>query len=337
MRLIQRTAARAPTLFSPEGSGRRKAHANEERFRDGEFRVDRKGSNNLSFPEHWNRPDVRGALYAQQGKVCAYCGHSLPPRSDRGDAEHFRPKKKTHGDLDHGGYWWVAYEFTNYVLSCRACNSSRKRNKFPLRARAKRVTFPDRHRLRNEARLFLDPASDPVEKLLRVEWRAQSCPVRPARNATPTQRKQAQAMIECFRLNKEPELVRQRREVAEEAFRLLNAGKPQEAGELAIRYRPHSLVARQVLLDRNAKQHLPSASAEFNWLLRDLVRDLKETLDRLADHPGDDILRHQADELLWSLAVLVAAPPAGAPANLAHRLDRLGLTTMVAERVSQLI
>ena len=49
-----------------------------------------------------------GALYAMQGRVCAYCEQKLP-ESDRGDVEHFRPKSL---------YRWLAYAFENYLLSC---------------------------------------------------------------------------------------------------------------------------------------------------------------------------------------------------------------------------
>lgn len=45
----------------------------------------------LDFPDHWNRADVRGALYAMHGRVCAFCLSELT-RGDRGDVEHFRPK-----------------------------------------------------------------------------------------------------------------------------------------------------------------------------------------------------------------------------------------------------
>jgi len=78
----------------------------------------------LSFPDHWNAPDVRGALYARHGRVCAYCGRYLP-ENDKGDVEHFRPKGKVAEDATHGGYWWLAYVFANYLMSCSICNSNR--------------------------------------------------------------------------------------------------------------------------------------------------------------------------------------------------------------------
>src|SRR4051812_10882784 len=62
----------------------------------------------LSFPAHWTESDVRGALHAMHGRVCAYCQSDLP-HNDPGDVEHFRPKSE---------YWWLAYEFANYLLSC---------------------------------------------------------------------------------------------------------------------------------------------------------------------------------------------------------------------------
>ena len=54
------------------------------------------------------------------GRVCAYCQRVLSD-SDRGDVEHFRPKSV---------YVWLIYEFNNYFLGCRKCNSRLKGSKF---------------------------------------------------------------------------------------------------------------------------------------------------------------------------------------------------------------
>src|SRR5436305_1765091 len=81
----------------------------------------------------WNNPDVRGAVYAMHGRVCAYC-QALASDS-RGDIEHFRPKSV---------YPWLMYDFANYLLGCRVCNSNRKSSRFPLARRAKPVAFHKR-------------------------------------------------------------------------------------------------------------------------------------------------------------------------------------------------
>jgi uncharacterized protein (TIGR02646 family) len=336
MRTIQRTPARVPTLFSDDGSGFKKARAHLSAFGDGGFDVNTAGSNNFTFTEHWKKPDVRGALYAQQGKVCAYCGCDLP-RNDRGDVEHFRPKKRVTADPGHGGYWWVAYAFDNYVLSCSICNRYRKSSRFPLRRNARRVTFADRGRLPREARALLHPAVDDIEHLVRVDWRRASCPIRAADGVSGVQRAQVDGMIELFRLNIDSELVGERIEVADTVVRLLDAGNVTEAARHAIRYRPHSLVARQILLDRGAEAHLPTPQDEFEWLFNALFDDLDRAMELLEQVPGDDILKDEVGELLWAFTVLAAGPQPGAPADLDARLERLGLKGLVDARMRQMV
>src|ERR1700690_2130973 len=81
-----------------------------------------------SFPPHWTKPDVKGLLHAMQGRICAYCGMS----TNGLDVEHFRPKGSIRNDQAHKGYWWLAYEVSNYLLGCTVCNRNRKKTSFPL-------------------------------------------------------------------------------------------------------------------------------------------------------------------------------------------------------------
>lgn len=66
---------------------------------------------------------------------CAYC-ESLIATDQPGDIEHFRPKSKVTdadnkpilvgtptGRKPHPGYYWLAYDWKNLLLSCRDCNS----------------------------------------------------------------------------------------------------------------------------------------------------------------------------------------------------------------------
>jgi hypothetical protein len=59
-------------------------------------------------------------------KRCAYCeGRYIA--GEFGDAEHYRPKGEvTEGrkGIEHPGYFWLAYEWHNLLLSCKKCNSS---------------------------------------------------------------------------------------------------------------------------------------------------------------------------------------------------------------------
>lgn len=104
--------------------------------------------------------DVWGAFKAvyseaQRGR-CGYCEIAVIA-GQAGDVEHFAPKSDvrafngTPGEegvqqpnkaslkgrkpaqLSDVGYWWLAYDWRNYLLSCRTCNSDWKGNLFPVR------------------------------------------------------------------------------------------------------------------------------------------------------------------------------------------------------------
>jgi hypothetical protein len=84
---------------------------------------------------------------------CAYC-ESLITATNYGDVEHFRPKAEItdeknkkiflvdhqgHQIMDqdgkpkkHPGYYWLAYDWQNLLISCGICNRPNKKNRFPV-------------------------------------------------------------------------------------------------------------------------------------------------------------------------------------------------------------
>jgi uncharacterized protein (TIGR02646 family) len=108
-----------------------------------------------------------GLSDAQHGK-CAFCEAKIL-HTQPGDVEHFRPKKAwceaAGKPLQRPGYYWLAYEWTNLVLSCEECNRRGKKNLFPLADETKRART-HHARLEDEEPLFVDPAAeDPGEHL----------------------------------------------------------------------------------------------------------------------------------------------------------------------------
>ena len=110
---------------------------------------------------------------------CAYC-ESVISNTQPGDVEHYRPKgrlkdldgkivKVKVGDkeLEHPGYWWLAYEWKNLLPSCIDCNRRRnhgedevaagKADLFPIAG--KRASSPD-DPLNDEKALLLNPTDD---------------------------------------------------------------------------------------------------------------------------------------------------------------------------------
>ncbi|NME66555.1 HNH endonuclease family protein [Flammeovirga aprica] len=71
----------------------------------------------------------RNTLSEMYHHKCAYC-ESIEHAPE---VEHYRPKKRVAEDSDHEGYYWLCYEWTNLLPSCRYCNvSPGKLDQFPV-------------------------------------------------------------------------------------------------------------------------------------------------------------------------------------------------------------
>ncbi len=78
------------------------------------------------------------------------------------DIDHFRPKKH---------YWWLAFDYKNYMIYCKLCNITYKKNIFPLFVDNQidyeiknRITFEKRTELDDEKPLTFNPNyNNPVE------------------------------------------------------------------------------------------------------------------------------------------------------------------------------
>lgn len=110
------------------------------------------------------------------GHKCWYC----EAKSMRApfDVDHFRPKLGVTVDgvklAGHGGYYWLAYEWSNFRLSCQRCNRPEKddadglhgkANEFPIRDEAQRCALPAGN-LNAELPRLLDPCVEADCELL---------------------------------------------------------------------------------------------------------------------------------------------------------------------------
>lgn len=106
-------------------------------------------------------------LVSISGDKCWYC----EAKSGRAtfDVDHFRPKLRVTVDgavlVGHGGYYWLAYEWPNFRLSCQRCNRPEKSDagtrygkwdEFPLQDEAHRCMTPGQN-LSDEFPRLLDP------------------------------------------------------------------------------------------------------------------------------------------------------------------------------------
>jgi len=101
-------------------------------------------------------------LIRYYGEKCWYSECSL--EGSFGDVDHFRPKGKSTDDKKNiilsDGYWWLAYDYLNYRLSCEKSNRSfgggGKNDMFPL----KPGTIPATQGKKNDIPVLLDPCVD---------------------------------------------------------------------------------------------------------------------------------------------------------------------------------
>lgn len=86
--------------------------------------------------------DLKQYLFTISHGKCGYCEQKVTGVY-AGDVEHYRPKKKVSEDANHPGYYWLAYDPTNYVPVCQNCNGARaKANHFPLEPGSPRAYLP---------------------------------------------------------------------------------------------------------------------------------------------------------------------------------------------------
>ncbi|MBX3566327.1 MAG: hypothetical protein KF730_17340 [Sphingomonas sp.] len=71
--------------------------------------------------------DVGVALGALFKGKCAYCESEVGAPNDE-EIEHYRPKGGVTEAKDHNGYWWLASQWDNLLLSCTGCNQGRKQH-----------------------------------------------------------------------------------------------------------------------------------------------------------------------------------------------------------------
>lgn len=76
-----------------------------------------------------SQSSVRDKLNIYYHSKCAYCELLC-----KAEIEHYRPKKGVNEDKSHNGYYWLCYEWTNLIPSCRYCNTEGgKGNQFPIK------------------------------------------------------------------------------------------------------------------------------------------------------------------------------------------------------------
>ena len=190
--------------------------------------------------------DLKSELAKLQNGKCWY-SESFSSGSDK-DVDHFRPKNRVAEDLNHEGYWWLAFNWSNYRYSCKWCNQRRKDvangtdggkwDHFPL--------SPDSFRAQKESDNWkleeidlLDPIDPDDWKLLTFRSNGQPTP---AKLPDTREYHRARTSIQIYHLHCY-ELVRDRKTLASKIRRLvedMEILKPKIADpEMRILYKNH--------------------------------------------------------------------------------------------------
>jgi uncharacterized protein (TIGR02646 family) len=132
--MIQIFKGQTPARLRVTGAARARAHCAAY---DADRAAYANGSRTFSFSAGiFSHSTVKTALAKAQHGKCCYCEAAPTKPYAYLHVEHWRPKSYSqqarNGPEIRPGYYWLAYDWDNLLLSCAFCNSSTKRNIFPL-------------------------------------------------------------------------------------------------------------------------------------------------------------------------------------------------------------
>lgn len=156
---------------------------------------------------------------------CWYC-EAHETRSDM-PVDHFRPKNSVaECNGDHCGYWWLAFEWSNYRFSCTYCNSRRvdvqtaggKQDHFPLLNPTERAMC-ESDPLDRELPILLDPCD--IDDIFLITFNELGQPTEACQDQSLTDFKRASQSIHLYHLD-HIKIVRERRKIAIDIRRLVD-------------------------------------------------------------------------------------------------------------------
>lgn len=122
-----RTAKTIPSIFR----GERRIQRNKKLLEAQRDKIAGRIERHTWDSQTWGKSKEQ--LLKESENKCAYCEAPLKVVA-YGDVEHYRPKSV---------YWWLAYNYDNYLASCTLCNQAFKRDNFPLANKKNMLKGPD--------------------------------------------------------------------------------------------------------------------------------------------------------------------------------------------------
>lgn len=151
--------------------------------------------------------ELKDRLATLSWQKCWYC-ESRENRSDMA-VDHFRPKNRVYECKSHKGYWWLAFNTSNYRFACGLCNSPHvneeedatlgKGTHFPLIDEATRV-YESVGVLAGESVCLLDPTVAMDPGLLAFSEDGRALPSY-SPESSPLFHKRAETSIAIYNLN----------------------------------------------------------------------------------------------------------------------------------------
>lgn len=129
------------------------------------------------YDAHWRKPELINWMSGLLFEKCWYTETKFG--GDYQELEHFRPKKGTRnkdGSIldEHPGYYWLAFDLTNYRLSKRRPNA-KKGTFFPIIDERNRANCSEDD-WKDELPLFLDPMDEEDCLLISFNDDGKPCP-----------------------------------------------------------------------------------------------------------------------------------------------------------------
>lgn len=151
---------------------------------------------------------VKDRIMQDQHGKCIFCECRL--NGDYGPIEHFRPKRGytlyPDNHLTTPGYYWLAYEWSNLLLSCSKCNTSYKKNLFLLVNENCRDI--ENKNISSEEPLLINPSAENPARYIEFHQHIVA-----AKTDINGENPEGRYSIDLLKLNDRPDLVKNRRRV----------------------------------------------------------------------------------------------------------------------------
>lgn len=136
MIFINKTGHPVPNILLTDGATKSQEHINDFIADEANFRLNTRAVRKFPFDrEIYSHTSVKSLLETIQNNKCCFCEAKYKHIASA-DVEHFRPKagysQGVGSNFIRPGYFWLAYDWSNLLVSCEICNRRNKGNYFPL-------------------------------------------------------------------------------------------------------------------------------------------------------------------------------------------------------------